>query len=109
MEYVRIGERKFGGLSSTFLDPAPYLERLPSMRKEFPPGAWQFAANPTPYDFYSPRCVKDLRPGRVEVSRRDEGRLARIEFLPSPFKHDAPLAICYVDVHSFEVAFSSAD
>ena len=79
------------------------------MRKDLPPGAWRFAADPAHYDFYSPRCVKDLRPGKIEITRQDEGKLARIEFLPNPFKHDAPLAISYFDVHSFEVAFSYAD
>jgi hypothetical protein len=79
------------------------------MGERLPPGAWQFATDPAHYDFSSPRCVKELRPGQIDIGRRDGGKLARIKFLPSPFKHDAPLSISYVDLYSLEVAFTHAD
>jgi len=58
MELVKI-EKTSTGFS---IDPNPYLDVLAELRGELPPGAWSFVSDSGHYDFYSERCVKDLRP-----------------------------------------------
>lgn len=43
------------------LDPNAYLDKLPDLRAQLPPGAWAFASDPEHYDHHSERCVKDLK------------------------------------------------
>ncbi|MCA0331950.1 MAG: hypothetical protein LCI03_18925 [Actinobacteria bacterium] len=44
-----------------WLDPRPYLATLPDIGAQLPPGARAFALDPSHFDFYAHRCVKDLR------------------------------------------------
>jgi hypothetical protein len=44
-----------------WLKPERYLEELPRLADSLPPGARAFATDPAHYDFFSERCVKDLK------------------------------------------------
>ena len=86
-----------------FLDPRAYIDHLPKIRDLLPPGAASFATDPSHYDFYSVRCVKDLRLSNLALVD-SEGRLTLdIRFAPNPSKHDAGLSIRYSDVASVSV------
>ncbi|MEV5843613.1 hypothetical protein AB0M32_16790 [Streptomyces sp. NPDC051985] len=58
MQYVSF-DAQVGELSGV-LDPARYLDHLPSISGDLPPGARAFATDADHYDFRSRRCVKDL-------------------------------------------------
>src|SRR5215470_11302016 len=64
MEYVVVEWQGNGVLSH---DPTPYLAELPRLRGLLPPGAREFACDPAHYDFYSARCVKDLKFGHLRL------------------------------------------
>ncbi|MFD5795480.1 hypothetical protein ACFWIO_18460 [Streptomyces diastatochromogenes] len=97
MRYVELtgGEGEEAG----FIDPRPYLDRLPSLAPELPPGARAFATDPGHYDFGGRRCVKDLRPERVR--RTGDGNL-EIRFRHNCFKHDEDLLVRYTGVSRFQ-------
>ena len=57
MHFVRLSPTDKG----THFDPRPYLAALPALAEHLPEGARQFATDPDHYNFYSERCVKDLK------------------------------------------------
>ncbi|WP_409495883.1 hypothetical protein [Amycolatopsis sp. cmx-11-12] len=67
MEYVKIVPEPTG----FFLDPAAYLERLPDLAAELPPGAARFATDPDHYSFFGDRCIKDLHLVAVDFAREN--------------------------------------
>ncbi|MFE1308305.1 hypothetical protein [Streptomyces sp. NPDC058755] len=97
MRYVELtdGEDGYPG----FIDPRPYLDRLPALAAELPPGARAFATDPGHYDFGGKRCVKDLRPERV---RRSGDGDVEIRFRHNCFKHDEDLLVRYRGVSRFQ-------
>lgn len=95
---------------SNVLDPAPYLDVLPELLPQLPPGARAYASDPGHYDFASLRCVKDLRIESMVL--REAGRTQvsiEIEFKANEFKHDASLLIRYVDVTRWEISVGQGD
>jgi hypothetical protein len=64
MRFVKV-ENTGTGFS---LDPNPYLEHLDDVAGTLPPGARAYATDPDHYDFYSERCVKDLKVKSISVT-----------------------------------------
>ncbi|MFI5684499.1 hypothetical protein [Streptomyces sp. NPDC051636] len=95
MKYVELS----GGESGDFIDPRPYLARLPGLAESLPPGARAFATDPEHYAFGGRRCVKDLQPQEV---RRDADDTLEIRFRHNCFKHDEDLVIRYTGVSRFQ-------
>lgn len=85
-----------------FLSAAKYREQLPGLQAELPPGAWAFASNSDHYDFYSERCVKDLKLVDLNVAEEPSGTSIVIQF---SFNNIAPeqLVIRYTAVSTLVV------
>ncbi|MFE2813421.1 hypothetical protein ACFXGG_23675 [Streptomyces nigra] len=96
MEYVNL-DAQVGDLSGV-LDPSRYLEQLPSICGDLPPGAQSFATDTDHYDFRSRRCVKDLT---LRAVRGAGGEEMEVEFQHNCWKHDQDLLIRYAGVSSF--------
>lgn len=95
MEYVNLGAQ-VGDLSGV-LDPSRYLEQLPLISGDLPPGARSFATDVDHYDFRSGRCVKDLMLRAVRGAGSEE---VEVEFQHNCWKHDQDLLIRYAGVSS---------
>jgi len=80
------------------LDADDYLAVLPEIEAELPEGARIFALDVEHYNFFGPRCVKDLKLSRATVSDSSDQISVEFEFAPSKFKHDEGLVIRYADV-----------
>jgi hypothetical protein len=104
MEYVNL-DAQVGGLSGV-LDPSRYLEHLPSISGDLPPGARSFATDRDHYDFHSRRCVKDLT---LRAVRGAGGEAMEVEFQHNCWKHDRDLVIRYTDVSSFVIDPANGD
>ena len=101
MQFVRI-EPIEGPWPGEMIDPNGYLDVLPGLLPQMPPGARAFASDESHYDFNSVRCVKDLTVNSVSFREAGHGRMGLlIEFGPNEFKHDAGLVLTYSDVTSF--------
>ncbi|WP_257234716.1 hypothetical protein [Streptomyces sp. JV178] len=96
MQYVNL-DAQVGDLSGV-LDPALYLDRLPSISGDLPPGARAFATAADHYDFRSRRCVKDLM---LRAVRGAGGEEMEVEFRHNCWKHDQDLLIRYAGVSGF--------
>lgn len=96
MEYVNL-DAQVGDLSGV-LDPSRYLEQLPSICGDLPPGARAFATDTDHYDFRSSRCVKDLT---LRAVRGADGEEMEVEFQHNCWKHSHDLLIRYAGVSSF--------
>jgi hypothetical protein len=66
-------------------------------------GARSFAEDPEHYDFYGPRCVKDLTVDGMTYRDTEEEVSLSIHFRPNQFKHSHPLVVCYSGVLSFTI------
>ncbi|MBS2966873.1 hypothetical protein KGA66_27820 [Actinocrinis puniceicyclus] len=91
-----------------FLSATEYREQLPELQTELPPGAWAFASNSDHYDFYSERCVKDLKLLALSVAEKSDGTSVVIRF---GFNSVAPeqLLIRYTGVSALFVGADAAD
>ncbi|MFF8925659.1 hypothetical protein ACF1AO_00150 [Streptomyces longwoodensis] len=98
MKYVTL-DAQVGDLSGV-LDPSRYLERLPSISGDLPPGARSFATDRDHYDFRSSRCVKDLTLQAVRGAGSD---VVEVEFRHNCWKHDQDLLIRYAGVSRFVI------
>ncbi|MET9430687.1 MULTISPECIES: hypothetical protein [unclassified Streptomyces] len=98
MEYVDL-DAQVGELSGV-LDPGRYLDQLPSLSDDLPPGARAFATDTDHYDFQSRRCVKDLT---LRAVRGAGGEEMEVEFQHNCWKHDRDLVIRYAGVSSFTI------
>ncbi|MFI9770293.1 hypothetical protein ACIHJG_25980 [Streptomyces sp. NPDC052415] len=98
MEYVQLGAQ-VGDLPGV-LDPARYLDRLPSIAGELPPGARAFATDADHYAFPSRRCVKDLTLHAVRAVG-DDG--LEVELRHNCWKHDEDLILRYAGVSRFTI------
>lgn len=98
MEYVNL-DAEVGELSGV-LDSSRYLEKLSSISGDLPPGARAFATHADHYDFYSRRCVKDLK---LLAVRGVGGEEMEVEFQHNCWKHDSDLVIRYLGVSSFVI------
>ncbi|MGN5378279.1 hypothetical protein ACQ4WX_14275 [Streptomyces lasalocidi] len=86
-----------------FVDPRAYLDELPCLRDELPPGAWAFVSGPGHYDIPGAiRCVKDLELAGIHLATDKSGGLV-LEFAPNRWKHDVGLRIGYTGVRHFAV------
>ena len=103
MRYVQVAATK-GGTPENFLDPDPYLRKLPDIQAQLPVGARVFAMDPDHYDFSGPRCVKDLHVGSLMLREGGEAKLVVELFLePNRFKHNSGLIIRYNNVTNISV------
>ncbi|WP_435228413.1 hypothetical protein [Streptomyces sp. Tue6028] len=91
------------------LDPQSYLQVLPQLSGDLPPGASAFATDPDHYDFRSSRCVKDLKLSQANLTD-DQGQIS-LEFIlaANEWKHSSGLRIRYSDVQSFHVDAEETD
>ncbi|WP_017622525.1 hypothetical protein [Nocardiopsis chromatogenes] len=105
MKYVE-AHRMGGG--SFWSNPQGYLERLPELLPGLPEGARAFASDPDHYDYYSRRCVKDLKLARVDLPLDGDGPL-HVRFAPNPFKHDTGLTLTYTGADAFTVDSDDGD
>ncbi|MFE0654486.1 hypothetical protein ACFVZH_38755 [Streptomyces sp. NPDC059534] len=96
MEYVNL-DAQVGDLTGV-LDPGPYLDHLPSISGDLPPGARSFATDSDHYDFRSKRCVKDLT---LRAVRDAGGEEMEVRFQHNCWKHDQDLVIRYTGVSSY--------
>lgn len=80
------------------LDADAYLAVLPEIEAGLPEGARRFALDEEHYNFFGPRCVKDLRLSRATVSDSNDQISVEVEFAPNQFKHDQGLVIRYTNV-----------
>ncbi|MFG2113372.1 hypothetical protein ACGFRB_12170 [Streptomyces sp. NPDC048718] len=105
MRYVKVAwDTEYPGFT---VDPHPYLDELPCLAPELPPGAWTFATDPDHYRFSSPRCVKDLGLAEVRVAADKSGSLV-VRFTPNPWKHEDELEIRYTGVVHFSFDYAHA-
>ncbi|MDA2811071.1 hypothetical protein O4J56_10525 [Nocardiopsis sp. RSe5-2] len=105
MKYV---EAYRTGDGSYWSNPQVYLERLPELVPDLPEGARAFASEAGHYNYYSRRCVKDLKLARVDLPLGDDAPL-RLRFAPNPFKHDAGLTLTYTGAEAFTVDSDDGD
>ncbi|WP_158839746.1 hypothetical protein [Saccharothrix deserti] len=89
--------------TGNFLDPTAYLDLLPTSAGALPPGAREFATDPDHYDFYSQRCVKDLKPDALLRGETAGERWLQLGFRHNCWKHEEDLTIRYVGVSSFSL------
>ncbi|WP_336206527.1 hypothetical protein [Nonomuraea sp. LPB2021202275-12-8] len=97
MEFVVV-EWRDGALMH---DPSAYLDKLPELGPRLPAGAEAFARDPDHYDFFGPRCVKDLDFGGLSLTGGPLDLELRLE--PNPWKHSERLVIRYARVASVRV------
>jgi hypothetical protein len=88
------------------IDPRGYLEELPSIAAELPPGARRFAADPEHYDFAGKHCVKDLKLDRIRMV--DDATGLELFFAHNCWKHEDDLTIRYERVTSFAMDLALA-
>ncbi|MBS2552797.1 hypothetical protein KGQ19_38680 [Catenulispora sp. NL8] len=101
MQYIAIDD---GSLS-----PQAYLAALPELAPNLPPGARAFATDPTHYDFYDRRCVKDLNLGPITHKIGSEAVDLEIRLTSSGLKHDEWLVLRYSDVSSLTLEVAPPD
>lgn len=102
MRYVIIEWRDDEYAPSYWLDPQPYLDRLPVLAGELPSGARAFALDPAHYAFGDPRCVKNLK--LVSLSFRDGPRPDLVAvFSPNAWMHTEALVVEYSGVSGLSV------
>ncbi|MBB4920166.1 hypothetical protein [Streptosporangium saharense] len=88
-----------GGVIDGVIDPSTYLKRLPDFAEELPPGARAFATDPLHYDFYGPRCMKDLALERISFT----GNTVELAFRHNCWKHQEDLTIHYEGVSDIKL------
>jgi hypothetical protein len=76
-----------------WLDPSAYLAILPSLARDLPPGASEFALDPQHYDFVSDRSVHDLWFRSLRLDDADGA--ASLSFGHSGEKHAYGLSLVY--------------
>ncbi|GAA4580314.1 hypothetical protein GCM10023176_59620 [Micromonospora coerulea] len=99
MRYVSV-ERTRDGIT---LDPAKYLRRLPSLADSLPEGARKFATDADHYDFFSQRCVKDLKPARLMSGQTGGSRWLELHLRHNCWKHEEDLTVRYSGVQSLTI------
>lgn len=105
MKYIEVRRLPEGFM----LDASVYLDRLDEIAQDLPPGAGRFATDEDHYDFYSGRCIKDLRIERVSVTDSDYSLKVEIEFGGNRFKHSESLLVNYLDVVSISIGADNGD
>lgn len=101
MEYVVVSWDEEG--RGFWTDPRDHVRRLDTLKADLPPGAREFASDPSHHDFHGERCVKDLRLSKMELPGADFGDL-RIVFSPNPWKHATGLVIEYSGVRRLDIS-----
>ncbi|MGE2818141.1 hypothetical protein ACQI5H_23805 [Mycobacterium heidelbergense] len=99
MRFVKI-ERTNTGYS---LDPTGYMDRLPELAPQLPPGAARFVTDSDHYDFVGDRCVKDLKLVSMGLSPKNDQLAITARF---EWNQIAPvgLTITYQEVTQLNVA-----
>jgi hypothetical protein len=91
------------------LDPQAYLQALPRLSGDLPPGVAEFATDPDHYNFRGSRCVKDLELGKATLVDSEEGISLELVLAPNEWKHESGLCIRYSDVQSFRTNVEESD
>ncbi|WP_144120984.1 hypothetical protein [Catellatospora sichuanensis] len=105
MQHVKIHR----GYEGNFLDPLDYLSVLPELADHLPAGARTFATDPQHYDFYSQRCVKDLKPLALVFGEENGVGWAELHLGHNCWKHEEDLTIRYVGLRSLVIDPVAAD
>ncbi|MFF9799035.1 hypothetical protein ACPZ13_01250 [Streptomyces sp. IPPR8] len=101
MKYVKVEWNP--ALPGFQLDASVYLNELPRLSEDLPPGAREFATAPDHYRFRAARCVKDLELAGIHVPVGKGERLV-LRFAPNEWKHEEGLCLVYEGVTHFSVA-----
>jgi hypothetical protein len=91
------------GREETMIDPTAYMERLPQLASALPVGAHTFAVDPDHYDFFSKRCVKDLKLAGIDIDNSRDETAIQISLRHNCWKHDEDLTVHYTGVHEIAV------
>jgi len=97
VKYVRIPTPAAG--QDMAIDANTYLESLPQLAPSLPAGARAFATDLGHYDFFGPRCVKDLKFGDLTFDNAEEETIVVITFRHNCWKHEEDLTVRYTGVH----------
>jgi hypothetical protein len=96
MRYVRIDRERDGNT----LDPTGYLDAIAEFAGQLPVGARAYATDPQHYDFYSQRCVKDLKPLTLTFGFGDATGWIELRLGHNCWKHEEDLTIRYTGVRN---------
>jgi hypothetical protein len=108
VKYVVVEWQDDDEFPAYYLDPAPYLKKLPELSDELPAGAREFALDSAHYRFGDPQCVKNLK--LVEARFSDGPQpTAVVRLSPNPWMHSQNLIIEYLGVRSFVVEVEPDD
>lgn len=107
MRYIKV-EATSASWPGYSLDADEYIRVLPAIQDELPDGARRFALDEEHYNFFGPRCVKDLKLSRVTIFDANDQLSGEIEFAPNKFKHNYPLTVRYFDIVEVAVEVTSA-
>jgi len=102
MRHVIVEWREDEYTASSWLDPQPYLDVLPALSADLPPGARAFALDPAHYAFGDPRCVKNLKLENLTFSDGPGPVLVAV-FSPSEWMHTESLVLEYSGVSALSV------
>lgn len=102
MRYVKVEFVRDPSPGYSF-DADEYVAVLPEIQAELPEGARRFALDEEHYNFFGPRCVKDLKLSKATVSDSSDQISVEFEFAPSKFKYDQGLVIWYTHVTELTV------
>jgi hypothetical protein len=105
MKYISLSAT-VGGVTGV-VDPADYLNKLPALAPALPPGAREFAVDRGHYDFFGPRCIKDLKILGIHVT--DDGAELELALRHNCWKHDDDLVICYRGVRELAIELAYSD
>ncbi|GIH77005.1 hypothetical protein [Planobispora longispora] len=92
-----------GGVIHGVTSPLTYLERLPEFADALPAGARVFATDPLHYDFYGPRCVKDLKLEQISFGGTGGEHFMELAFRHNCWKHEEDLVIRYEGVSDYRL------
>ncbi|MFC4856910.1 hypothetical protein [Actinophytocola glycyrrhizae] len=99
MKYVKVEATGTGD----FLDPDRYLGLLPTLVNVLPPGARAFSVDPDHYNFFSRRCVKDLKPDTLLRGETVGEDWLQLGFRHNCWKHEEDLSIRYLGISSLSL------
>jgi hypothetical protein len=105
MRYVKISRGRDGNA----LDAMGYMDAISAFAERLPPGARAFATDPQHYDFFGPRCVKDLKPVALTMGDTDGKAWAELRLQHNCWKHEDDLTIRYSGVRSVVADPASAE
>jgi hypothetical protein len=96
MQYIKISRGRDGNT----LDATGYMDAISAFADQLPSGARAYATDPQHYDFFGPRCIKDLNPVALTRGDSDGQTWVELRLQHNCWKHEDDLTIRYSGVHS---------